>query len=92
MLPAFCACGESFQKWTVLNVLIKCGFIHIVIGLFSSDASFPLVSIDDSQKTRPAEINSYKQLWKDDSSAQSNNTPQTILAAGVSKSRTLVLQ
>ncbi|XP_055513155.1 breast cancer type 1 susceptibility protein homolog [Leucoraja erinacea] len=77
---------RSLQESTRFKQLAE-GIVK-TIRAFELDTGYEF-SIDDSQKTRPAEINSYKQLWKDDSSAQSNNTPQTILAAGVSKSRTL---
>ncbi|XP_078280482.1 breast cancer type 1 susceptibility protein homolog [Rhinoraja longicauda] len=77
---------RSLQESTRFKQLAE-GIVK-TIRAFELDTGYEF-SIDDSQKTIPAEINSYKQLWKDDSSAQSNNTPQTILAAGVSKSRTL---
>ncbi|XP_051894759.1 breast cancer type 1 susceptibility protein homolog isoform X4 [Pristis pectinata] len=77
---------RSLQESTQFKQLAE-GIVR-TIRAFELDTGYEF-SIGDAQKTIPAEVNSYRQLWKDDDSAQCNNTPQKIVAAGVSKCRTL---
>ncbi|XP_067825031.1 breast cancer type 1 susceptibility protein homolog [Heptranchias perlo] len=59
-----------------------------MIHAFELDTGYEF-SVDNSPKKTPAEVNTYKELWQDDGSVQNKNTPQTVVATGVSKNRTL---
>uniref|UniRef100_UPI00398F1A4A breast cancer type 1 susceptibility protein homolog isoform X2 n=1 Tax=Pristiophorus japonicus TaxID=55135 RepID=UPI00398F1A4A len=65
-------------------------FKQLMEGIMRTIHAFELdTGYEFSPKKIPAEINSYKQLWQDDNCAQSNNTPQKVVATGVSTNRTL---
>ncbi|XP_067869468.1 breast cancer type 1 susceptibility protein homolog isoform X2 [Heterodontus francisci] len=77
---------RSLQESTRFKQLAE--GIMKTIHAFELDTGYEF-SVDKSPKKTPAAINSYKQLWQDDSHTWNNNTPQNVLATGVSKTRTL---
>ncbi|XP_078080602.1 breast cancer type 1 susceptibility protein homolog [Mustelus asterias] len=78
---------RSLQESTRFKQLTE--GIMKAIHAFELDTGYEF-SIGNSPKGTPAEINAYRQLWQDDSGTWSNNTPQNVIATGISKNRTLV--
>ncbi|XP_072105517.1 breast cancer type 1 susceptibility protein homolog isoform X3 [Mobula birostris] len=77
---------RSLQESTQFKQLAQ-GIVK-TIHAFELDTGYEF-SIDDVQKTASAEISAYRQLWIDDDCVQINNTPQKIVATGVSEYHTL---
>ncbi|XP_072343370.1 breast cancer type 1 susceptibility protein homolog isoform X2 [Scyliorhinus torazame] len=77
---------RSLQESTRFKQLAE--GIMKVIQAFELDTGYEF-SIGNTPKRTPTEINAYRQLWQNDSHAWSN-TPQNVMATGISKNRTLV--
>ncbi|XP_078385846.1 breast cancer type 1 susceptibility protein homolog isoform X2 [Cetorhinus maximus] len=77
---------RSLQESTRFKQLAE--GIMKAIHAFELDTGYEF-SIGNTPKRTPAEINAYRQLWQDDSHTWSNNTPQNVIATGISKNRTL---
>ncbi|XP_038634469.1 breast cancer type 1 susceptibility protein homolog isoform X2 [Scyliorhinus canicula] len=78
---------RSLQESTRFKQLAE--GIMKVIQAFELDTGYEF-SIGNTSKRTPTEINAYRQLWQNDSHDWSN-TPQNVMATGISKNRTLTV-
>ncbi|XP_072417656.1 breast cancer type 1 susceptibility protein homolog isoform X1 [Chiloscyllium punctatum] len=77
---------RSLQESTRFKQLTE--GIMKMIHAFQLDTGYEF-SIDNTPKLTPSENSAYRDLWQDDTQAWGNNTPQNVIATGISKNRTL---